>query len=135
MLQKPPRKRPKMAEVVKMMEDIIKMNTKPNLVFFEGFNPDFDIEDVLRVSAEVLGKGKFWYSYKKKLENGTIIVVNRLSEVIVTRTKFQQQMEVLGRIKHINVATLMAYYYTNDVKLVVYDYHRLGSVLGMLHGK
>ncbi|CAA2986468.1 probable inactive receptor kinase At4g23740 [Olea europaea subsp. europaea] len=44
-------------------------------------------------------------------------------------------MEVFGRMKNKHVATLMAYYYSRDHKLVVYDYYGAGSASSMLHGK
>ncbi|CAA2994903.1 probable leucine-rich repeat receptor kinase At1g68400 [Olea europaea subsp. europaea] len=128
-----PRRRPKMAQVVKMMEDISTMTTRPNLVFIEGVNPDFYLDDMLRASAEVLGRGKFGTSYKATLGNGSTIVVKRLREVIVTSKEFQRQMEVIGRMKHENVSTLTAYHCLRDEKLIVYDYYGTGSASFMLH--
>ncbi|CAI9768178.1 unnamed protein product [Fraxinus pennsylvanica] len=132
---KSPRRRPKMAQVVKMIEDISTMNTRSNLVFIEGVNPDFDLQDMLRASAEVLGRGTIGTSYKATLDNGSTIAVKRLREVIVTSKEFQQQVEVIGRMKHKNVATLTAYYYSHDEKLMVYDYYGEKSASSMLHGK
>ncbi|KAL2558685.1 putative inactive receptor kinase [Forsythia ovata] len=134
------KKRPKMSEVVKMMEDIRMMSTRicflrKKLVFTEGFNPAFDLRDMLRASAEVLGKGMFGNSYKAKLENGITIMVKRLKGVNVTSQAFPQQMEVIGRMRHENVAALMAYYCLNDEILMVYDYYGQGSVFSILHGK
>jgi hypothetical protein len=43
-------------------------------------------------------------------------------------------MELIGRIRHGNVAELRAYYYSKDEKLLVYDYYSRGSVSNMLHG-
>ncbi|XP_022891112.1 probable receptor-like protein kinase At3g17420 [Olea europaea var. sylvestris] len=143
---KNPSKRPKMDQVVKMMEVIWKMmeditksyernQLQPKLVFNEGRNLDFGLEDLLRASAEVLGKGTFGTSYEATLDNGITIVVKTLKDVIVTSKEFQQQMEVIGRMKNESVATLMAYYYSRDYKLVVYDYYGAGSVSSMLHGQ
>ncbi|XP_059662246.1 probable inactive receptor kinase At4g23740 [Cornus florida] len=105
------------------------------LVFFEGCNYAFDLEDLLRASAEVLGKGTFGIAYKAILEDATTVVVKRLKEVSVGRREFEQQMEVVGSIKHENVIELRAYYYSKDEKLMVYDYYSQGSVAAMLHGK
>lgn len=104
------------------------------LVFFEGCNFAFDLEDLLRASAEVLGKGTFGTAYKAILEDSTMVVVKRLKEVGVGKKEFEQQMEVVGSIKHDNVIELRAYYYSKDEKLMVYDYYSQGSVAGMLHG-
>ncbi|XP_058100269.1 probable inactive receptor kinase At4g23740 [Magnolia sinica] len=105
------------------------------LVFFEGSGYAFDLEDLLRASAEVLGKGTFGTAYKAVLEDATTVVVKRLKEVSVGKREFEQQMEVVGRIRHENVVPLRAYYYSKEEKLMVYDYYSQGSVSAMLHGK
>ncbi|KAI4334783.1 hypothetical protein L6164_013493 [Bauhinia variegata] len=45
------------------------------LVFFEGGIYNFNLEDLLRASAEILGKGSVGTSYKAVLEEGTTVVV------------------------------------------------------------
>ena len=62
------------------------------------------------------------------------MVVKRLKEVSVGKKDFEQQMEVVGRIRHENLVGLRAYYYSKDEKLTVYDYYSQGSVSSMLHG-
>lgn len=104
------------------------------LTFFEGCNLAFDLEDLLIASAEVLGKGTFGATYKAALEDATIVAVKRLKEVMVGRKEFEQQMEIVGNIRHENVAPLRAYYYSKDEKLMVYDYYNQGSVSSLLHG-
>ncbi|XP_077251225.1 leucine-rich repeat protein kinase family protein [Tasmannia lanceolata] len=105
------------------------------IVFFEGCRYAFDLEDLLRASAEVLGKGTFGTAYKAVLEDGTTVVVKRLKEVGVGKREFEQQMEMVGRIRHENVVEMRAYYYSKDEKLMVYDYYSQGSVFSLLHGK
>ncbi|KAL9164433.1 hypothetical protein ABFS82_06G104000 [Erythranthe guttata] len=120
----------------KMVSDHMEgKNTK--LAFFEGqeCNLAFDLEDLLRASAEVLGKGTFGTTYKAALEDATIVAVKRLKEVVVGRKEFEQQMELAGNIRHENVAPLRAYYYSKDEKLMVYDYYNQGSVSTLLHAK
>ncbi len=105
------------------------------LVFFEGGVYSFDLEDLLRASAEVLGKGSVGTSYKAVLEEGTTVVVKRLKDVTVSKREFDMQMEVLGKIKHQNVVPLRAFYYSKDEKLLVYDFMAAGSLSALLHGK
>ncbi|KAL8206111.1 hypothetical protein R6Q57_009662 [Mikania cordata] len=108
---------------------------KNKLVFFEGCSYNFDLEDLLRASAEVLGKGSFGTAYKAVLEESTTVVVKRLKEVVVGKKEFEQQMEIIGRVgQHQNVVPLRAYYYSKDEKLLVYDYISAGSLLTLLHG-
>ncbi|CAM0883069.1 unnamed protein product [Alopecurus aequalis] len=105
------------------------------LVFFEGSSYNFDLEDLLRASAEVLGKGSYGTTYKAVLEDGTTVVVKRLKEMVVGKKDFEQQMEIVGRIgQHQNVVPLRAYYYSKDEKLLVYDYVPSGSLAAVLHG-
>ena len=108
---------------------------KNKLVFFEGSSYNFDLEDLLRASAEVLGKGSYGTTYKAILDEGTTVVVKRLKEVAAGKREFEQQMEAVGRISpHVNVAPLRAYYFPKDEKLLVFDYYQGGNFSMLLHG-
>ncbi|KAL5209531.1 hypothetical protein ABZP36_005154 [Zizania latifolia] len=126
------------ARVEKHKEQIssgVQMAEKNKLVFLEGCSYNFDLEDLLRASAEVLGKGSYGTAYKAILEDGTIVVVKRLKDVVAGKKEFEQQMELIGRVgKHANLVPLRAYYYSKDEKLVVYEYVATGSFSAMLHG-
>jgi len=117
-------------------EKVVSRNQDANnkLFFFEGCNYAFDLEDLLRASAEVLGKGTFGAAYKAVLEDATTVVVKRLKEVAVGKKDFEQHMDIVGSLKHENVVELKAYYYSKDEKLVVYDYFSQGSISALLHG-
>jgi hypothetical protein len=105
------------------------------LFFFEGCSYNFDLEDLLRASAEVLGKGSYGTTYKAVLEDGTTVVVKRLKEVVAGKKDFEQQMELIGKVgQHQNLVPSRAYYYSKDEKLLVYDYVELGSLSAALHG-
>ncbi|KAK7255765.1 hypothetical protein RIF29_29184 [Crotalaria pallida] len=120
---------------ISLKKESPKIRDTNKIVFFEGCNLAFDLEDLLRASAEVLGKGTFGTVYKAALEDTTTLVVKRLKEVTVGKREFEQLMEVVGRIRHDNVSPLRAYYYSKEEKLMVYDYYEQGSVYAMLHGK
>ncbi|KAL4620662.1 hypothetical protein ACB092_06G171600 [Castanea dentata] len=108
---------------------------KNKLFFFEGCSYNFDLEDLLRASAEVLGKGSYGTAYKAVLDEGTVVVVKRLKEVVAGKKEFEQQMEFLGRVgQHPNVVPLRAYYFSKDEKLLVYNYMPAGSLFMLLHG-
>uniref|UniRef100_M4D6D6 Protein kinase domain-containing protein n=1 Tax=Brassica campestris TaxID=3711 RepID=M4D6D6_BRACM len=91
-------------------------------------------DDLLRASAEVLGKGSVGTSYKAVLEEGTTVVVKRLKDVAASKKEFESQMEVVGKTKHPNVVPLRAYYYSKDEKLLVFDFMPSGSLSALLHG-
>lgn len=104
------------------------------MVFFDA-SKRFELEDLLRASAEMLGKGGFGTAYKAVLEDGNVVAVKRLKEIQVGgKREFEQQMEVLGRLRHPNVVSLKAYYYARDEKLLVYDFMHNGSLFSLLHG-
>ncbi|KAL6549893.1 hypothetical protein OROMI_020381 [Orobanche minor] len=103
------------------------------LVFFEGCNYAFDLEDLLTASAEVLDKGTSGTTYRATLGDAILVVVKRLKDVNAGKKEFEQQMELIGGIKHENVIELRAYYYSKDEKLMVYDYYDQGSLASILH--
>lgn len=105
------------------------------MVFLEGVRR-FELEELLRSSAELLGKGAFGSAYKAVLDDGTVVAVKRLKEVSVGGKKeFHQRMELLGRLRHSNVVSLRAYCFTKDDKFLVSDYMCNGSFSFLLHGK
>lgn len=108
---------------------------KNKLVFFEGCSYNFDLEDLLRASAEVLGKGSYGTAYKAILDEGIVVVVKRLKEVGIAKKEFEQNMDLVSKIgQHPNVMPLRAYYFSKDEKLLVYDFMAGGSLAAVLHG-
>ncbi|KAK4776675.1 hypothetical protein SAY86_005363 [Trapa natans] len=108
---------------------------KNKLFFFEGCSYNFDLEDLLRASAEVLGKGSYGTAYKAIMDDGTTMVVKRLREVVAGKREFEQQMELVGSVgRHPNVVPVRAYYYSKDEKLLVFEYMTEGSLFANLHG-
>ncbi|KAK1423083.1 hypothetical protein QVD17_18377 [Tagetes erecta] len=104
------------------------------MVFFEGARR-FELEDLLKASAEMLGKGGFGTAYKAVLDDGNVVAVKRLKEVVIGgRREFEHHMEVLGMLRHPNVVSLKAYYFARDEKLLVYDYMSNGNLFWLLHG-
>jgi hypothetical protein len=105
------------------------------LVFFGNAARVFDLEDLLRASAEVLGKGTFGTAYKAVLEMGTVVAVKRLKDVTISDKEFKEKIEAVGTMDHENLVPLRAYYYSRDEKLLVYDYMAMGSLSALLHGE
>jgi len=94
----------------------------------------FDLEDLLRASAEVLGKGGLGTSYKAVLEEGTTVVVKRLRDVAAARREFAACVEAAA-VEHRNLVPMRGYYYSKDEKLLVLDYLPGGSLSARLHGE
>jgi hypothetical protein len=106
-----------------------------NLVFFGNAVRAFDLEDLLKASAEVLGKGTFGTAYKATLDVGMVVAVKRLKEVTVPEKEFREKIEGVGNMNHENLVPLRAYYYSRDEKLLVHDYMPMGSLSALLHGE
>ncbi|KFK33342.1 hypothetical protein AALP_AA5G001600 [Arabis alpina] len=96
----------------------------------------FNLEELLKASAFVLGKSGIGIVYKVVLENGLTLAVRRLGEGGSQRFKeFQTEVEAIGKLKHPNIASLRAYYWSVDEKLLIYDYVSNGNLATALHGK
>ncbi|KAI4340712.1 hypothetical protein MLD38_025522 [Melastoma candidum] len=96
----------------------------------------FDLDELLKASAFVLGKSGIGIVYKVVLEDGLTLAVRRLGEGGSQRFKeFQTEVEAIGKLRHPNVVTLRAYYWSVDEKLLIYDYIPNGSLSTALHGK
>ncbi|TYH74006.1 hypothetical protein ES332_D05G368000v1 [Gossypium tomentosum] len=96
----------------------------------------FDLDELLKASAFVLGKSGTGIMYKVVLDDGLILAVRRLGEGGSQRFKeFRTEVEAIGKLRHPNIVTLRAYYWSVDEKLLVYDYVPNGSLAIALHGK
>ncbi|XP_062214796.1 probable inactive receptor kinase RLK902 [Phragmites australis] len=94
----------------------------------------FDLEDLLRASAEVLGKGAIGTTYKAVLESGATVAVKRLKDVTLSEPEFRERIAEIGELQHEFIVSLRAYYYSKDEKLLVYDFMPTGSLSAVLHG-
>ncbi|CAA0375054.1 unnamed protein product [Arabidopsis thaliana] len=115
--------------------DATSATDRSRLVFFER-RKQFELDDLLKASAEMLGKGSLGTVYKAVLDDGsTTVAVKRLKDANpCPRKEFEQYMEIIGRLKHQNVVKLRAYYYAKEEKLLVYEYLPNGSLHSLLHG-
>lgn len=101
----------------------------------EEVSAEFDLQDLLRAAAEILGSGCHSSSYKAALLTGPTVVVKRYKQMNnVNRPEFQEHMRRLGRLNHPNLLPLIAYYYKRDEKLFITDYVPNGSLAVRLHG-
>ncbi|KAL4572674.1 hypothetical protein LXL04_019456 [Taraxacum kok-saghyz] len=94
----------------------------------------FDLDDLLRASAEVLGKGTFGTAYKAALEVDLTVVVKRLKDITMPEKELKEKTEGVGKMNHENLLPLRAYYFNGDEKLLVCDYMPTGSLSALLHG-
>ncbi|GFP84686.1 probable inactive leucine-rich repeat receptor-like protein kinase at1g66830 [Phtheirospermum japonicum] len=96
----------------------------------------FDLDELLKASAFVLGKSGIGICYRVVLEDGQTLAVRRLGEGGSQRFKeFQTEVEAIGKLRHRNVVTLRAYYWSVDEKLLIYDFVPNGNLATAIHGK
>ncbi|XP_051151980.1 pollen receptor-like kinase 2 [Andrographis paniculata] len=106
------------------------------LTFVNEERRKFDLQDLMRASAEVLGSGNFGASYKAVLVDGEALVVKRFKQMNnIAKEDFHEHMRRLGRLKHQNLLPLVAYLYRKEEKLLVFDYVSNASLAKHLHGK
>ncbi|CAK9855393.1 unnamed protein product [Sphagnum jensenii] len=125
------------------------------LVLVQGTRFSFDLEDLLRASAEVVGKGTAGTAYKAILDDThhhhyavaagggggsasssptAAVFVKRLKDATLARKDFQLKIDIVAKLKHPNLVPLHAYFFSKEEKLLVYDYYSLGSLSSHLHG-
>lgn len=100
----------------------------------KGFT--FELDELLRASAYVLGKSGLGIVYKVVLANGAPVAVRRLGEGGEQRYReFTTEIQAIARVKHPNIVRLRAYYWAPDEKLLVSDYISNGSLASILQGQ
>ncbi|RWW75852.1 hypothetical protein BHE74_00016093 [Ensete ventricosum] len=104
------------------------------LVFCGGAGEMYSLEDLLRASAETLGRGTVGSTYKAVMESGFIVTVKRLKDAShPPAEEFRWRMEELGRLRHPNLVPFRAYFHAKDERLLVYDYFPNGSLFSLIH--
>ncbi|CAH2047725.1 unnamed protein product, partial [Thlaspi arvense] len=95
----------------------------------------YTMDDLLKASAETLGRGTLGSTYKAVMESGFIVTVKRLKDSGFPRMEeFKRHIEILGRLKHSNLVPLRAYFQAKEECLLVYDYFPNGSLFSLIHG-
>ncbi|XP_074557500.1 receptor protein kinase-like protein ZAR1 [Curcuma longa] len=99
-----------------------------------------DLEELLRASAYVLGKGPKGIVYKVVVGEGTAVAVRRLGQGGGgggggRPKEFAAEVRAMGRIRHPNLVRLRAYYWAPDEKLLIADYIANGDLATALRGQ
>ena len=95
----------------------------------------FELQDLLKATAEVLGTANLGVCYRATLTSGHSVVVKRFKEMNrVGREDFEEHMRRLGRLSHSNLLPLVAYYYRKEEKLLIHDFVPNRSLANLLHG-
>ncbi|CAK7344245.1 unnamed protein product [Dovyalis caffra] len=96
----------------------------------------FDLDQLLKASAFLVGKSGIGIVYKVVLEKGLTVAVRRLEDGgSQTFKEFQTAVEAIGKIRHPNIVSLLAYCWCINEKLLIYDYVPNGDLATAIHGR
>ncbi|KAK6914383.1 Leucine-rich repeat-containing N-terminal, plant-type, partial [Dillenia turbinata] len=91
-------------------------------------------ELLLNKAAEI-GGGVFGTVYKAPLGDGRMVGIKKLvpSNTLKHPEEFDREVRMLGKARHPNLMTLIGYYWTPQLQLLVSDYAPNGSLQAKLH--
>lgn len=96
---------------------------------------NLDLDKLLKSSAFLLGNSGIGIVYRVVLEDRRTLAVRRLGDGGSQRFKvFQNQIEAIGKMRHPNIVNLLAYCWSVDEKLLIYDYIPNGDLATAIHG-
>ncbi|XP_072950665.1 receptor protein kinase-like protein ZAR1 [Typha angustifolia] len=105
----------------------------------KGF--EMELDELLRASAYVLGKGGKGIVYKVVVGNGTAVAVRRIGGGGRggggggRYKEFKAEVEAIGKLRHPNVVRTRAYYWAQDEKLLITDFVSNGNLATALRGR
>lgn len=105
------------------------------MVTFEGCKGFTKVEDLLKSSADLLGKGRVGTTYKVVVDGGGVVAVKRVRRRMRRKREVDGLLMQIGQLRHPNVVSLRAYHHSNDELLLASDYLPNGSLHSLLHGK
>ncbi|KAG6424708.1 hypothetical protein SASPL_115128 [Salvia splendens] len=114
-----------------------RMMKSGNLTFCSGEEELYTLEQLMRASAELLGRGTIGTTYKAVMANQVVVSVKRLDAcktAITSGEAFEQHLECVGVLRHPNLVPLRAYFQAKQERLIIFDYHPNGSLFNLIHG-
>ncbi|KAK9079519.1 hypothetical protein SSX86_001191 [Deinandra increscens subsp. villosa] len=85
--------------------------------------------------SEILGSGGFGCVYKAQLGDNLFAAVKKLDNHSPDAFKeFQTEVDILSKVHHPNIITLLGYCVHDDTRLLVYELMQNGSLDTQLHG-
>ncbi|KAJ0239091.1 inactive receptor kinase [Hirschfeldia incana] len=97
----------------------------------------YTLEQLMRASAELLGRGSVGITYKAVFDNQLIVTVKRLDAAktaVTSEEAFENHMEIVGGLRHQNLVPIRAYFQSNGERLIIFDYQPNGSLFNLIHG-
>ncbi|KAL1327542.1 proline-rich receptor-like protein kinase PERK8 [Arachis ipaensis] len=100
----------------------------------------FSYEDILQVTnsfsdENVIGEGGFGHVYKGTLPDGKVVAVKKLKVGSGQgEREFRAEVEIISRVHHRHLVSLVGYCICEDQRLLVYEYVPNGTLHHHLHG-
>ncbi|KAK7411155.1 hypothetical protein VNO78_02587 [Psophocarpus tetragonolobus] len=91
-------------------------------------------EDLLGAPAELIKRGRHGSLYKVMLGNGVLLAVKRIKDWGISKQDFERRMNLIAQVKHPGVLPPVAYYCSQQEKLLAYEYLQNGSLFMLLYG-
>ncbi|KAK3219782.1 hypothetical protein Dsin_013752 [Dipteronia sinensis] len=86
--------------------------------------------------ANLLGQGGFGYVHKGVLSNGKVVAIKKLkAESGQGEHEFQAEVEIINRVHHRHLVSLVGYCMSGDQRLLVYEFVPNKTLEFHLHGK
>uniref|UniRef100_A0A2P2MT15 non-specific serine/threonine protein kinase n=1 Tax=Rhizophora mucronata TaxID=61149 RepID=A0A2P2MT15_RHIMU len=112
----------------------------PGMAF--GFSQNtFTIEELAKATdgfsnANLLGQGSFGYVHKGVLPNGKVVAIKQLKTGSRQgEREFRAEIEIISRVHHRHLVSLVGYCITGDQRMVVYEFVPNNTLEFHLHGK
>ncbi|QCD99307.1 serine/threonine-protein kinase PBS1 [Vigna unguiculata] len=110
------------------------------LVGKKGCVPIIDYKQIEKATgnykeSNILGEGGFGCVYKARLEDNLEVAVKKLHcENPCAEQEFENEVELLSKIQHPNVISLLGCSSNEDTRIIVYELMHNGSLETQLHG-
>lgn len=86
-------------------------------------------------NGDVLGEGRFWCVYKALFEGGILAAVKRFEGGGQDcEREFENELDLLGGIRHPNIVSLLGYCIHGETRFIVYEMMSNGSLGTQLNG-
>jgi serine/threonine protein kinase len=87
-------------------------------------------------NANLLGQGGFGYVHKGILANGTVVAIKQLkSGSVQGEREFQAEIEIISRVHHRHLVSLVGYCITGSQRMLVYEFVPNDTLEFHLHGE
>jgi len=106
---------------------------------FHGDLPYTSFEIIEKLESldeeDIVGSGGYGTVYRMVMNDCGTFAVKKINQTHAGSDRgFEQEVEILGSIKHINLVNLRGYCRLPSSKLLIYDYLAMGSLDDVLHG-